>query len=107
MPSALKTFDDFDRLLADTRAEVESMFRAEPDDRAIVSVKRQLEALHTWTRGGRCPSQGEKDQLNFGLLASRELDTYPVADSLYELASFVIYWGEPHHPPHAGRPAGE
>ena len=77
------------------------MFRAEPEDRAIASVRRQLEALHAWTRGGRCPSQGEKDQLNFGLLASRELDTYPVADNLYELASFVIYWGEPHDPRHA------
>jgi hypothetical protein len=54
-----------------------------------------LKALHGWTRGGRCPSQDEKDRLNFGLIASRALDTYPVADSLYELASFVIYWDEP------------
>jgi hypothetical protein len=29
------------------------------------------------------------------LIASRELDNYPVAASLYELASYVIYWGEP------------
>jgi hypothetical protein len=70
------------------------MSRAEPDDGAIASVRRQLDALHSWTRGGRCPSQDEKDQLNFGAIASRVLDNYPVADSLYELASFVIYWGE-------------
>jgi hypothetical protein len=101
MPSSLKTFEDFDHLLADARAEVESMFRVEPDDRAIASVRRQLDALYAWTRGGRCPSQDEKDQLNFGLLASRELDNYPVADNLYELASFVIYWGEPDDPRHA------
>jgi hypothetical protein len=48
MPSSLKTFEDFDHLLADARAEVESMFRAETDDRAIASVKRQLDAC---TRG--------------------------------------------------------
>jgi hypothetical protein len=65
---------------------------SEPADGAIDSVYRQLEALHAWTRDGRCPSQPEKDRLNFGLIASRELDTYPVADKLYELASFVIHW---------------
>ena len=68
------------------------MLVAEPGDGAIGSVKRQLDMLHDWTRGGRCPSQAEKDQLNFGAIASRVLDTYPVADKLYELSSFVIYW---------------
>ena len=92
MPSSLKTFEEFDRLLAATRIEVDAMHSAEPEDGAISSVKRQLETLHGWTRDGRCPSQAEKDQLNFGQIASRVLDNYPVADSLYELASFVIYW---------------
>jgi hypothetical protein len=98
MPSTLKSFEEFDQLLAVARSELAAMFATEPDDGAITSVKRQLDALHDWTRGGRCPSQAEKDQLNFGLIASRALDTYPVADKLYELASFVIYWGEPLHP---------
>ena len=95
MSSSLKTFEEFDRLLAEARAEVDRMHLSEPDDGAVNSVKRQLEAVHGWTRGGRCPSQAEKDQLNFGHIASRELDTYPVADSLYKLASYVIYWGPP------------
>ena len=95
MPSSLKTFEEFDRSLATARGEVDAMHQAEPEDGAISSVKRQLDTLHGWTRGGRCPSQAEKDQLNFGQIASRALDTYPVADSLYELASFVIYWQEP------------
>jgi hypothetical protein len=95
MPSSLTSFAQFDRLLDATRAEVARIFLAEPDDGAIISVQRQLEALHRWTRDGRCPSQAEKDQLNFGQIASRALDNYPVADSLYELASFVIYWQEP------------
>ena len=97
MPS-LKTFDEFDRVLAAARAEVDAMHIAEPDDRAIASVKRQLDAVYGWTRGGRCPAQDEKDRLNFGAIASRELDTYPVASSLYELASYVIYCGEPGQP---------
>ena len=94
MPSSLRTFEEFDQLLGVARAEVDAMHLKEPDDGAIASVKRQLDAVYGWTRGGRCPAQGEKDQLNFGMIASRELDTYPVAASLYELASYVIYWGE-------------
>lgn len=94
MPSNLTSFEAFDRLLAETRTEIDTMAAAEPDDRAIASVRLQLDALHGWTRGGRCPDQGEKDQLNFGQIASRELDVYPVADALYELASFVMYWDE-------------
>ena len=95
MPSSLRTFEEFDRLLAQARAEIDAMRVVEPDDGAIASVHRQLEALSGWTRGARCPSQAEKDQLNFGQIASRELDTYPVAGALYELASFVIYWQAP------------
>ena len=95
MRYALKTFDHFDQLLSATRAEVDALLTMEPDDGALDSVKRQLDALHGWTRGGRCPSQDEKDQLNFGQIASRALDTYSVAPALYALASFVIYWGEP------------
>jgi hypothetical protein len=87
------TFEEFDVLLAQARAEVEAMHAAEPEDRAIESVRLQLAALHGWTRGGRCPAQEEKDRLNFGMIASRELDTYPVASRLYTLASHVIYWG--------------
>jgi hypothetical protein len=94
MPSSMKSFEEFDQLLAAARAEVDEMFEAEPRDGAIASVKRQLDTLYGWTRGGRCPTQSEKDQLNFGVIASRELDVYPVAGKLYELASFVMYWGE-------------
>ena len=99
MKDITRTFEEFDRLLAASRAEIDAMAAAAPGDGAISAVKSQLASLHDWTRGGRCPSQGEKDTLNFGHIASRELDSYAVAQSLYELASFVIYWGED-KPPH-------
>lgn len=94
MPGSLKSFEEFDRLLETTRAEIEKLYGADPMDAAVDSVRAQLDALHGWTRGGRCPSQDEKDRLNFGMIASRELSDLPVAQPLYELASFVIWWGE-------------
>jgi hypothetical protein len=94
MTRAPTSFAEFDAQLASARAELAQMRAAEPDDGAIESVARQLDALHGWTRGGRCPAQAEKDQLNFGLIASRELADYAVAPSLYALASFVIYWDD-------------
>lgn len=94
MPNSPKSFEEFDHLLTSARAELQRMSADEPTDGAITSIKRQLDALYAWTRDGRCPSQPEKDQLNFGLIASHELDSYPIAESLYELASFVTWWGE-------------
>jgi len=94
----LQTFEDFDRTLQAARGELARMAAAEPGDGAIASVQRQLDALHAMTRGGRCPDQGEKDGFNFGLIASRELDMCPVAADLYELASYVIWWGQPGRP---------
>jgi len=89
----MKTFEEFDAALQRARSELATIAAELPGDRAVESIRLQLEALHEYTRGGRCPSQGEKDRFNFGLLASRELDTYPIADTLYELASFVTWWG--------------
>jgi hypothetical protein len=92
MPSSLKTYADFDALLANTRLEVVAMAVTEPYDDVIRSVRRQLDALFDWTRDGRCPTAREKDQLNFGVIASHTLDMYPVAGSLNALASFLMYW---------------
>jgi hypothetical protein len=89
----LQTFEDFDRLLAATRIEIDRLVQAEPEDGALKSVQAQLGAVHAWTRGGREPGQGEKDSLNFGMIASRALDNYDVADDLYRLASFITWWG--------------
>jgi hypothetical protein len=93
-----ESFAQFDALLQAARTELARMAAAEPEDGAIASVQRQLDALHAITRGGRKPDQGEKDGFNFGHIASRALDGYPVADDLYALASFVTWWGEPGRP---------
>jgi len=90
----LANFDDFDRLLQDARKQIAELHAGMPDDRPLHSVHLQLEALHDWTREGRKPTQPQKDSLNFGLIASRELDSLcpDVCANLYKIASYVIYW---------------
>jgi hypothetical protein len=94
MPSSIASFSEFDHRLAAARMGIETLALQMPDDPELQSIKQQLKCLHAWTRGGRKPLQEEKDQLNFGLLASRfvsDLDD-ALAGELYELASYVIYW---------------
>ena len=93
----LQSFEDFDRVLAAARAEIDRLLQAEPDDGALASVQRQLAAVHAWTRDGREPDPGEKDTLNFGTIASRALDNYAVTDDLYRLASYLTWWGPPRY----------
>lgn len=67
---------------------------AEYPEPAIVSIQKQLHALELWTRDDRAPTQAEKDDLNFGLLSSRNLtDLDPdLAQRVVRLASWVTYW---------------
>jgi hypothetical protein len=90
----VKDFDAFDAALQDARAALARMADADPADAALASVRRQLDDVHAWTRGGREPAQDEKDRLNFGHIVSRELSGLEEARTLYELASHVIWWGE-------------
>jgi len=94
MPSSIASFEEFDRILQQARADIAGLHAEVPDDQPLHSVHLQLEALHNWTRDGRQPTQDEKDRLNFGLIASRNLDDLcpDVCSVLYKLASYVIYW---------------
>lgn len=93
MPSSLSSYPEFAALLLSASARVARRCGETPDEQTILSIKSQLTALQTWTLKGRKPEQGEKDQLNFGLIASRFLDDDDeLCHDLCELASYVIYW---------------
>ena len=92
MPSSITSYAEFDILLARAIGQVDKLASEMPDDQPVASIKNQLAAVYTWTRKGRCPEQGEKDTLNFGLLASRYLDEDDLCQDLYKLASYIIYW---------------
>jgi hypothetical protein len=94
MPSSLKNFAEFrselDHALL-TTADVAGKYR---DDPAIAAILGQMRQLKLWTENGRPPTQSQKDTLNFGALASRNLDDIDDAlvQSICEVASYVIYW---------------
>jgi hypothetical protein len=67
-----------------------------PDELPLNGLRRQLEALDEWSAGGKPPTVEQKNQLNFGLLASyylapidRELE-----NELHELPDYLRFWRE-------------
>lgn len=84
---------EFQRRLHDAIARLVPVVAQVPE-RELLSIQKQLEALESWTKGGQKPTQAQKDELNFGLLASRYLDEIDqkLAQELYSISSWVIYW---------------
>jgi hypothetical protein len=93
MPSSISSYTEFDALLRRAIERVDKLCGEMPEEQIILSIKNQLAAVCTWTRNGRKPAQGEKDMLNFGLIASRFL-VYDdeLCSDLFELASYITYW---------------
>ena len=94
MTSRLKSYAEFDEALGDARSRLDRLSGEHPEERPLESIKKQLEALHSWTRDGKKPAQTQKDSLNFGLLASRHVDDldFDLSNQLHELQSWVVYW---------------
>ena len=65
-----------------------------PDDPAIAAILGEMRQLKLWTENGQPPTPTQRDTLNFGALASRNLDDIDDAlvQSICEVASYVIYW---------------
>lgn len=92
----VQTFEEFDKCLCEAMSAMASLVADCPEDRMLLSVKMQLEALNAWTRGGAAPTQAQKDSINFGQIASRcisEIDD-DLAQNLYALATYVTYWNQ-------------
>lgn len=77
------------------------------------SIAAQLQAMTDWTLAGRTPAPEERDHINIGLIAIRELDSEPggeearFVECLMQLAGYFDEW--PDDPPEAstqGTPPG-
>jgi hypothetical protein len=91
---SLRSFAEFDQLLDAALPYADAARLRYPEAPEYTEIHRQLGLLREWTRGGRRPSQDEKNRLDFGAIASRYVDAEDegFARQLYALASYVIWW---------------
>jgi hypothetical protein len=89
----ITSYEEFERRLRGAIPRIDAIIVDFPE-RELISIQKQLHALEEWTRGGIKPTDSQRSSLNFGLLADRYLDDLdqPLAQELYALASYVIYW---------------
>jgi len=71
---------DFDRVLKEARTITRRLLRASPDNPAIAAIDTQLDAMERWAAGGE-PTRDERERINVGLVAVRELDADRQDDS--------------------------
>jgi Tsi6 len=96
MPSSLKNYAEFRAELDRAILKTTDVVGQYPDDPAIAAILGQMRQLKVWTENDQAPTQAQKDTLNFGALASRNLDDIDddLVQSICEVASYVIYWTE-------------
>ena len=96
MPSSLKTYAEFRNELDRAIFKTAELAAEYPDEGAITSILGQMRQLKMWTENETAPTQNQKDTLNFGALASRNLDDIDggLVQSICNVASYVIYWPE-------------
>lgn len=90
----IESKEEFRRVLAEAIALLQHLARASPDFPPYENIARQLNAMSEWTNGDRVPAVQERESIDIGLVASRELDAYPdpqihdLCDRLYALDAF-------------------
>jgi hypothetical protein len=66
---------EFHRILEDTIALVERLRGELPGFPPFENIARQLAAIKEWTANGRVPNPPERESIDVGLVAARELET--------------------------------
>lgn len=94
----IRTRQEFFEVLEETRTEAERLAASAPGFRAFEVILEQLEAMQGWTAGGRAPTDEERESINIGLIAVRDLDPEPDAamadfiQRLHELNGYFAEW---------------
>lgn len=66
--------NDFRRVLSETRNIAKQLMTETPEFGPYQSIVNQLQAIANWTSHGRTPTEKERESLNLGLIAMRELE---------------------------------
>lgn len=86
---------DFDRILSETLNIARQLRSETPEFGPYVSIFNQLEAISKWTSHGRAPTTRERESLNLGLIAVRELENNSEAsiqdfcNRIYEICDYL------------------
>ena len=89
---------DFLRILEETIREVQSRIRQAANPWPYDNLERQLAAMKGWTAAGRSPSDTERESIDVGLIALRELEPAERAEdqdlitNLHELNYYFENW---------------
>lgn len=85
---------DYQDTLREAQAGIDRLLMAYPGRADLGSVKRQLDQVAEWTRGGRRPSSAQVKWLSIGVIAAREIEPLDLrlARQLQALAHFLAHW---------------
>jgi hypothetical protein len=83
---------EFDVGLRDALYAIGQLLQADPSDPLYVALSNQLKSVEQWTAGGKNLTQQQKDRINMGLVAQRELkgDEPDLAALLIGLHNFIL-----------------
>lgn len=93
MPSTIATSAELVRRLDAALGDVQRACERRPSLASLPEIRRQLERLRAALRESERPPRALRDELDFGQLASRDLDAVEpaLARELFEIASWVAY----------------
>jgi hypothetical protein len=91
---------DFHSVLDQTLAEARGLAAETPGYAPMKIIVRQLEAMKAWTAGGRTPTPEERQRVDIGVIAVRELEPTETPEQddfnlrLHELNGYFEDWPE-------------
>ena len=85
---------DYQRILREATDIARRILSQSPNDKPMLRIQKQLEAMKRWTENGRKPSDGERRNIDVGLVAARELSeaTGEAADLAQKLSALNNYF---------------
>jgi hypothetical protein len=89
---------DFQKALALARQKIVPALQRMPNDPALQSMQKQLEAIDQWTANGRIPTPDERRSINMGLTMYRQfegtedLEEYELRELAGKLNNYLKYW---------------
>jgi hypothetical protein len=88
---------DFHRVLGEATEIARRILTGTPENAMMQRIQKQLDAMKRWTEKGRKPTDGERRNIDVGLVAAREFsgetgDLGELAQKLFALNNYFEDW---------------